>query len=220
MIILKAFGIALAVIVVLIVIALLLSVKLVFVFDTCDRFELKVKYLFFTLYDINKPKKEKVRKDKKPSRLGEYAKRLFGLDKLTAEAIKDGAEGDGISSTVNSMLTLIMLLLGNIKWLLSRVRVKKLYLLAICGGEDAADAAMEYGYVCSAVYPFVGYLESSVKLPEKAVDIQVGCDFEGEARAVTEIIAKLRVIHALRALVRSAVDAATNKEATGERKQS
>jgi hypothetical protein len=69
---------------------------------------------------------------------------------------------------------------------------------------DAADAAIEYGVVCSAVYPFIGYLETNFKGAEKALDVNIGCDFENEAYFGTDIKIKLRIIHIVRALMRSA----------------
>ncbi len=203
MIILKIVGIALSVIALLIFTVLMLDLKVVFAFDTNGRLELKAKILFYKFYDVHEKKE--------PSKFGSYLKRIFGIETLTdTEGLKQDVQESGVSGTANRVITILSLLAGQILWLLSRVRIKKFHLLAICGGDDAADAAMDYGLVCAAVYPFVGYLESTAKFAKKANDIQVGCDFENEASFETEIIAKLRIIHALRAVIKNALANADN----------
>lgn len=199
----KIILIALCALFLLITAILLLDLKLIFAFDTNGRLELNASLLSYRLYDI---------KSKKPSsKFGRYLKRIFGIEALTdTEEIKKDAQESGVSDTVTRLITILSLLAGQIAWLLKRVRVKKLHLLAICGGGDAADAAMDYGLVCAAVYPFVGYLETSTQLSDKANDVQVGCDFENEPHFETEIIVKIRLFHVLRAIWRNALNSADN----------
>lgn len=203
MLVLKIIGIALCIIVLLVFLILMLDIKAVFVFGTDGSFELKAKILFYKFFDIHEKKK--------PSKFGGYLKRIFGIEALTdTEGLKQDAQSGGISDTANKVITLLSLLAGQILWLLKKVRIKKFHLLAICGGYDAADAAMEYGLVCAAVYPFVGYLESTAKFAKKANDIQVGCDFENQAHFETEIVVKIRIIHAVRAVLKNAMANADN----------
>lgn len=207
MIVLKIIGIVLAVLIALIFIILMLKAKLVFVFSTKNKIELKVKLLFFTLYDLNKKKKKK----KKTGKVGKFLKRIFGINALTdSEGLKDDVQESGIVNTVNKVITVLFLLAGQTKWILKRIEWKKLRLLAICGGNDAADLAMEYGALCSIVYPFVGYLDTNFDIKEKVKDINVLCDFDGEAIFETEIIAKIRIIHIVRAISRN-LEEATNE---------
>lgn len=211
MIILKIIGLILSAIALIVFIILMLNAKIIFAFDTNGRLVLKAKLLFFTVYDLK-------RKKKKSGKIGTFLKKIFGIDTLTdTENLKTDAQTSGISSAVNKVVTVLMLLMGQIVWLLKRVKLKKLRLYAVCAGDDAADAAMDYGLVCSAVYPFVGYLETSLKMPKNACDIQVGCDFEGDAYFETEITAKLRVIHILRAIYRNAVDGIYEEVANEQR---
>lgn len=206
MIALKIIGILLAVIVFLVVLVLLQSVKVIFSFNTEGKLDLRAKVMLFTIYDVNKKKEEKApKKDKKPSRISAYFQRLFGIDTLTDAAnVKGNAEEKGISDSVNKVVTVFSLLLGEIVWLLGKIRVKRLHVLAICGGNDAADAAMEYGLVCAAVYPLVGYIESNLNTKKNASDIQIGCDFENEAYFESDFTAKLRLIHIVRAVFKNA----------------
>jgi hypothetical protein len=174
-----------------------------------------VKLLFLTVFDLNKPKKEK--KKKKPGKVGAFFKRLFGFDKAKTE-IEDGENKKAISDKVTGFITLFMLLADSALWLVKRIKLKRFGLDIICGGGDAADAAIEYGIVCSAVYPFIGYLETNFKGADKALDVNIGCDFENEAYFGTEMIAKLRIIHIVRAFLKGVSDIANEQtEANDER---
>ena len=214
MIVLKIVLILLAVIIFLLFFILLQSVKVVFSFSTEPKLDLRVKILGITLYDANKVKEKTVAetksdetevKQKKPSKVANYFKKLFGIDTLTeATKVKENAESEGISDSVNKVVTVISLLLGQLVWLLSKIRVNRFHILAICGGSDAADAAMEYGYVCAAVYPLVGYIDTHLNTKKNATDIQIGCDFENDAYFEIDFIAKLRLIHIVRAVLRNA----------------
>ena len=214
MIVLKIVLILLAVILFLLFFILIQSVKVVFSFSTEPKLDLRVKILGITLYDVNKvnkttgtetqtdtPETEK----KQPNKVANYFKKLFGIDTLTnATKVKENAESKGISDSVNQVVTVISLLLGQLIWLLSKIRVKRFHILAICGGDDAADAAMEYGYVCAAVYPLVGYIDAHLNTKKNATDVQIGCDFENDVYFEIDFIAKLRLIHIVRAVLRNA----------------
>lgn len=215
MLALKIIGAVLGALLLIIFVILMLRIKVFFLFSTKGSIELKASLLFYKIYDLNSKKKKK-----KSGRFGRFLKRIFGIDALTdAEGLKTDAQTNGISGTVEKVLSLLFLLAGQIKWLLSRVRLKKLRILTVCGGDDAADAAMEYGAACSVVYPFVGYLDTNFNIKEKAKDINVFCDFEGEAVFETEIIAKIRIIHIVRAVMRNAIGAEYSEEADNEQRK-
>ena len=78
------------------------------------------------------------------------------------------------------MVALVKNLLGPLGGLLKTVRISKLQLRAVCAGEDPADVAMEYGLVCAAVYPFIGYLQTISNVRKRGVDVGISCDFEQE----------------------------------------
>jgi hypothetical protein len=199
--VLAIIGILLAVIIAIIVVLLLSSIRVFFSFNTENKPELKAKFLFFTVFDINKPKK----KSKKPSRIGSAIKRMLGFEQIIESQTDEGEkQKESISSKVTGFVTVFMLLTDSNLWLAKKIKAKQLKLDIICGGSDAADAAIEYGVVCSAVYPFIGYLETNFKGAEKALDVNIGCDFENEAYFGTDIKIKLRIIHIVRALMRSA----------------
>ena len=206
MIFLKILGIVLAVIVLLILFILSIRIRLRLIFNTDDESKFLIKILFFTFGGKKKDNAEKKEKDKKEGALVKWFKRKLGIDVITdSESLKRSADEKGISGTVNKITTVVSLLAGQIGWLLRKFRIHRLHILAICGGEDAADAAMDYGLVCAAIYPLVGYLETNLKTDKNAQDIQIGCDFEGNAKFDLDVYVSIRIIHILRALYNSAV---------------
>lgn len=227
MVALYIIGIILAVLSALILLILLLKVKLFFEFSTESGFKFKVGVLFFTFGGKDKPKKEKEedkeeeKKEKKPSKLLERIKKLFGIDVLSdKDALKENVEEGGVSEAVNRIVTVISLIAGQIFWLLKKFKIKKLKFFIICGGSDAADTAMEYGLVCAAVYPLVGYLDTNLKTAKNAQDIQIYCDFDGDSKFEFEFNVSIRIIHVVRAIFRNAMANAErlkNEEANNER---
>ncbi len=59
--------------------------------------------------------------------------------------------------------------------LLRGARLRKVNLTIGVTGEDAAQAAISYGTVCSIVYPFLGLLDTHMKLKNPKVNIY--CDY-------------------------------------------
>ena len=210
---LAIIGILLGIIIALVVVLLLSCIRIHLLFTTSGRMEFKVKLIFFTVFDINKPKKAK---NKKKSKIGAYFKKLFGVTKQKEEVKSDKKQA--ISDTVTKFTTLFMLLADSALWLCRKIKIKLFALDIICGGGDAADSAIEYGIVCSAVYPFIGYLETNFKGADKALKVNIACDFENDAYFGVEIKAKLRIIHIVRAFIKGASDIAIEQtEATNER---
>ncbi len=201
MIILKIVGFLLVGILALIFLFLMLRVKLVFDFSTESEPKFYVGLLFFK-FRINKP--EKPKKQKKESRIFARIKKVLGIEKLSdSETFKEDTQETGISSTVTKVVTAASLIAGEAVWLLKRFKLHKLRLVAVCGGGDAADAAMEYGLVCSAVYPLAGYLDASLKTKKDAQDIRIYCDFENDASLQFYFHVSVRIIHVVRALWRN-----------------
>lgn len=225
MLALKIIGILLAVIFVLIFVALMLNLQVIFGFNTAGKLDVRAKVSFFTVFDINKKKTKKTpqkvtdnkkdNKKKKNRKIAAYIQKKLGLDELLdANALGEKAGAGGISDSVNKIVTLLTLVMGELAWLLKRIRVQRFHILAVCGGSDAADAAMEYGVVCAAVYPLVGYIEANLNTKKDATDIQIGCDFENDAYFETDFKVKLRVIHVVRAVFRNALALASTQQST------
>lgn len=214
MVVLKIIGVALAVIAVLIIIALSVRLKLVIAYNGKKQLGFKVKYLFLS-FGGKKKKPESIKaegtakpeKKKKPSKFVKRIKKKFGLDVLETE-LKQG----GFADKVSQITALVMLFAGQIKWIFSKLRVDLLKVLILCGGNDAADTAIDYGIVCSAVYPMAGYLSANINMKDNAENIQIGCNFDGETSLEFELIISIRTIHLLTALINALGDIAEKTE--------
>lgn len=106
------------------------------------------------------------------------------FDKKPADA--QGAysgEAPGFIFTVKDMFRVLASLLGEVKGLLKYCTVKKLHITAVCTGEDAADAALNYGQLCTVIYPFIGLVHSAMKVKKKAKKLDIRCDYSGNEEA-------------------------------------
>ena len=216
MLVLKIVLITVAALLLLIASVLLLNLKIAFSFSTTDTPKLLLKVLFFR-FDLLKSSPEKAKKPekKKNGRLVSAIKKALGLDELSSiDELKSTAEKKGIGDTAAKIITLLSLFANRLGWLLKKFRLRKFNLFVICGGGDAADAAIEYGLVCAAVYPFAGYLDTNVKSRRNAQNIQIGCDFESENELAFESEISVRIMYLLYAVLGGVTDLyETTKEA-------
>ncbi len=209
MVALKITAISLGAILAFIILALifisLLRLKLILTYGEDGKINFKVKVLCFTFGG----KSKKPKKKKKPSKLAQRLKKRFGLDIFDDQ---DGAKAP-ISEKVNYIVALIMIFAGQIKFIFSKLRLDRLYALIICGDGDAADAAMNYGLACAAVYPMVGYLTANVNTKKGAEEVRIGCDFDGLSRLEFQLIISIKIYN----LIFAAAGAMNDMTALAER---
>lgn len=196
MIVLKIAGTVLAVIILLIAIILMLKLKLIVSYGRQNGLTVLYRILFFTFGQNPNP----------DSAFSKKIKKMLGIDKIeSADAIKQSVEEKGVSDVIQRIATIVTLLAGRIFWLLNYCKIHKLRIFAVCADEDAADAAIDYGLVCAAVYPFTAFLTSNIKTAKNAEDISVLCDFEGEKQLQFDLTVSVRIIHILRALLHNSM---------------
>lgn len=141
-----------------------------FYYRSIDVFEKKEKpNLFIRLYVGEEKPKTKKKNKKKKTVEQEQPNGRFGTNNAMPVGIVEQAK-----LTVQA---LVVLLQGYLK-LLENARVPKFNLTLGITGKDAADAAMNYGEVCSVVYPFLGLVDNHVKLVRPKVNIY--CDYGEE----------------------------------------
>lgn len=189
-------------------IIILLAVPVVIRFEYAEQLRLQVRYLFLTLYRIPaKPQKQRgskrVKKQKEPEQAEtpekperrEKKKKPPTLEQKVEEALKtleaekvqrEQYKGKLIKNPKAPTLTEIFELvktfvdsLGSpLKKLLKRIKIIDFELSVICGGEDAAKAALKFGTVNLATGNALGYLDSWFTLKDPHIDINV--DFQSE----------------------------------------
>ena len=136
-------------------------------------FYFKTEFLGICFFRIEPQKKEKNKNSKNTV-----------SDKKTEKATENEAEKlwdklkekYGFTGAVKKLFGLFFKILTPLKAFLKRIKIKNLKLKLVVAGEDAAATAIEYGTVCSAVYPIMALLESCVGI--KAENIYIRSNFE------------------------------------------
>ncbi|MBQ8550917.1 MAG: DUF2953 domain-containing protein [Clostridia bacterium] len=154
--------------------------------DYNEKFTAKVGWLGLKL-NLAKEKKEKPKKEKSPK------KKVDGKPKKEESALKKRLRENSFSENVRFVIGLLREIFPQFKYLLRHTRVRQLKLDLKIVGADAAKTAIEYGGVCSVLYPFLAWADSFLDLSMKKVD--VSADFAGEkSKALFHVKLKIRVI--------------------------
>lgn len=153
---------------------LLLAGRATVILDYNGELALKIKYLCFTIIKIpskkkktKKPPKEKKKKPKKPEDDKKKKKKKFDLKSLTF---------DDILELLNTSLS------GagkTLRKLLKRIELSHMSLKVVCGGDDAAKAAIKFGAMNIAAGNLLGLLDSFFTL-KPLDDLNITVDFQSE----------------------------------------
>lgn len=155
---------------------LVLSIKISVIADYSNEFILKIKYLFLTIpvyprKGEKKPKKEKAEEPPKE----EPAEKPVKEKKTGNNPIKNFVNNEGVSGVIALVKDAARILGGFFGGIFRHVIFEKLFLTLTIAGNDAADTAIKYGKVCSAVFPSLGLICSKAKV--KQYDADVSPDF-------------------------------------------
>ncbi len=136
--------------------------------------KVKVRYLFvrYPLYP-RKPSKKKEKKGKIQKDSLEKQK-----PKEKSSPWRDILKEKGVKGLLSLLKQLANAGSGGAKKLFRHLVIRECSLHVSAGGEDAAQAAIKYGYLCAAVYPAAGAVISNTKC--KHHDIQVLCNFDNQ----------------------------------------
>lgn len=134
------------------------------------------------------PKKsEKSKKEKKEK------KEEFSFKKFFQE--------NGVSGLINILKKILSLATGALKDVFSHIIIKELSVDITAGGEDAADTALNYGHICSAVYPAVSLLTQICKCRDFRVLVNPDFTDGSESKAVCRVSASIKIFWLLKALI-------------------
>ena len=176
-------------------IILLLAIPAVIRFEYGSGLYLKARYLFITLYKIPaKPKKRKKSKKNKKTKSEKAAAKQGNIAEKQPEKTSDSAEDTAKEQekaakeknpkvpTLAEILELVKAFVDSLgkplKKLLKRITISDFSLVMVCGGSDAARAALKFGAVNYAVGNALGWLGSFFTIKEPHIDINV--DFQSE----------------------------------------
>lgn len=154
--------------------ALLLAGRVVVFFDYNGELAVKIKYLCFTVIKIpGKPKKEKKVKKTKPK------------SEKKKEAPKKPAKRkfDFMSLSFDDKIALIKQTLSGvrkpIRKMLKRIAFSHMSINIVCGGDNAAKAAIKFGAMNIAAGNVLGLLDSFFTL-KPLDDMNITVDFQSE----------------------------------------
>ncbi len=139
-----------------------------------EAFKVKIKFFGIKVFEIEPESQEK--NDKALDKVSEKnaqkdtenkAKKIFSRLK----------ERLGFTGAVKEIFKLLLDCLTHIKSLLRHIKINKIRLNIAVASDDAAKTAIEYGTVCSAVYPVLALLDTVPNIGLKEINIR--SDFEG-----------------------------------------
>ncbi len=165
-----ALGIVAAV--VLIISALLfLPVHILLERDADEHTKLFVRLLFIKVDPI----KIASNKKKKQNRFIKWIRSAFSKKHTPVKKAEKG-----FFEKLTDAIEMVKTVIGILQELIKKIKVKSLRIKAVAADTDAADAALEYGKLCAVIFPAVSFLQTIVKVNEKGIDIDLGCDFNAE----------------------------------------
>ena len=157
----------LAIILLCLFLLFLCPVTLRFRYDGTPHAKIRYLFFFYTL-PLDKPQKKKKEKKKKapsaPSQEESQEKKKGSFGKMV--------EQKGLVGAVSEVADVLRLLLQKAARLLSHARVPRFSLTARIGGEDAAQAAINFGGVCAAVYPLLGFASALMRFRSPHLDLR------------------------------------------------
>jgi len=198
--------IVLAIIAILIALILLMRFRLLLSYSG-EALKVYVKVLFLR-FEIVGSKREKLKKS--DFRIRKFRRRR---DKVLKKYRIKSAPKKDILKTANKKKTSPIALIKDLKDIIietlrlsgRHVKIDKFKLKVNVGGMDAANVAINYGYVIQATQYLVTFLEHITNLDKtKRKSAEVKADFKDEKwSANVDIVLSLRVIHALKIAVKA-----------------
>lgn len=193
----------------LIVILFSIKVSVTAVYD--ETFTLDVKWLFIKLRIYPEDEEKRAKKEAKKAEK-DQKKKISKQEKPKKEKTEESASpksnifkdfynNQGFAATVNLIRTAAAQLGGFLKGVYRAFVIENLtVLLRVSAGDDAAQTAIKYGKVCSAVYPAMGFICSNMKV--KQYDVNVVPDFiSAENTATFKLSLSVRPIKLTNAVI-------------------
>ena len=181
---------------ILAIFAMLLLSSLKITLEIGENAVFKVRFLFFKIvnYDSENKSSKSKKEKKKPNK----------KKKTLVDSLKEYASSKNKRELFFEIIEYLKIVLSKFKKLLSKTRFKKAVLDLTVATEDAADTAILYGKVCSAVYPIISILDTAMKFDPKRISVKT--DFaSNKMKLYLSGIIKIRFIHILGFLTSTAL---------------
>lgn len=162
-------------------IVILFSIKVSVTAEYADLFSLDVQWLFIKLHIFPQTEEQKAKKAAKKAKKEEKKKKKKPEKEKKEEdkpsepkknIFKEFYENQGFGATVELIQTAAAQLGGFMGSIYRAFVIENLkLLLKVSSGDDAAQNAIKYGKVCSAVYPSMGFICSNMKVKKYEVNV-------------------------------------------------
>ena len=166
-------------------IVILFSIKVSVTAEYADSFSLDVQWLFIKLHIFPQTEEQKAKREAKKAKKEEKKKKKPEKEKPEEEKkevdkpsepkkniFKEFYENQGFGATVELIQTAAAQLGGFMGSIYRAFVIENLKLiLKVSSGDDAAQNAIKYGKVCSAVYPSMGFMCSNMKVKKYQVNV-------------------------------------------------
>lgn len=160
--------------------AFLLFMPLVFYADFKGKLFLSVRYLFVKIRLLpEKPKKPKKKKSAKKAEKKAEAKK----ENETSKKLKEVLKKTGVGGFIEIIAELAKIAGRGTMGVVRHIVISRLDIEIRNGGEDAAQTAINYGYISAALYPAVSVILNNVK-KYKSACVQIFPDYESRDTTV------------------------------------
>ena len=155
-----------------------------------DEFTAKVTYLFFRYKILPQP--EKAEADKEENEDNEQKEEKQQKNDIKSK-IKGIIEQKGLSGFLNIVKEFAAIGTGAAKKLFSHIVINDISVNIVVADEDAAQAAIYYGYTCSVVYPAMSLLVNYMKCKQYHINIAPHFN-EKESRVQFKVKAHIQLL--------------------------
>lgn len=165
-----------------------------------EDFFVKIKFFGIKVYEIpqKKDKKEKTPRQIEGKKANKEPEKTENIVLSKAKSIFEFFKKKyGFFGAVKKLLGFFNDALTHIKPFLRHIKVKKVVLNLIISGDDAADTAIKYGQVCTAVYPVLSFFEAVCGVDFKKINVK--SDFtDGKNEFDFSLLVKLKIYYLLK----------------------
>ncbi len=131
-----------------------------------DDVKVKIRYLFLKFNLPKHRKKSKAKTSQKKQAKPSYIKQLI--------------EQNGLLGAIKELLFIVKTILSRGMNLAHHIRVKRFNMVVTAASDDPAKTAVEYGALCSVVFPALSGFQSLMKWNDRKTEVLVNSDFCAE----------------------------------------
>jgi len=156
-------------IILLLFILLILPITVYFYAD--GNVKCKIYFSGIKLFDTEKVRKIKPENEVKKEKSEKKPESKKEKDSFVKKLFDEQKEKNGTAGAIKFFAKTIGAFLNKIIWIIRKLKFSKIKILLNIGSENAAKTAVEYGAVCTAVYPILSLVTANADVKYKAVDI-------------------------------------------------